>query len=147
MKARTARLDDRAEKVVAVLGDCFAVMAGFVIVQKFPTQVVNELDQLFGLPLVFALVAVNGVAAVEKQFPDRAAFAVNVRAARFRCWCWCSRLSLQQFIQQSLDLFLDGQDVSNGLLERARRLASPSVPHHAKKVTKYTSRKAWSKNN
>ena len=33
---------------------------------------------MFGLPFVFALVGVNGVAAVEEQFPKRAAFAVNV---------------------------------------------------------------------
>src|SRR5450759_4899964 len=70
--------DDRAEKVVAIFCDCIAVMAGFVVFQNFSTQVVNEFDELFGLPLVFALVGVNGVATVEEQFPERTALAVNV---------------------------------------------------------------------
>jgi len=65
--------DDRAEKVVAIFDDCITVMVGFVVFQKFPTQVVNEFNELFGLPLVFALVGVNGVAAVEEQFAERAA--------------------------------------------------------------------------
>ena len=35
------------------------------------------------LPLVFALVGVNGVAAVVEQFPERAAFSVNIPALNF----------------------------------------------------------------
>jgi hypothetical protein len=72
--------NDRTEEVVPVFGDRVTLLAGFVVFEEFAAQIVDELDELFSLPFVFSLVAVNGVAAVVEQFPEGAALPVYVAA-------------------------------------------------------------------
>lgn len=66
--------DNGAEKIVRVVRDLAARVRGLIFLQKLVAQVVHKLANLLLLPLVFALVVINGVFHSLEQLADRLRF-------------------------------------------------------------------------
>ncbi len=69
--------DDRAEKVVAVASHGPALVHRLVVFLEDLDEIVDELGDLLGLPLVFALVVIDRVLPSEQELAHRACLAVD----------------------------------------------------------------------
>ena len=70
--------DDRPEEVVAVVGHIGALVARLVALQELGRQVSHQLSDLLRLPLVLALVVVDGVLPASQQFADSPSLAIDL---------------------------------------------------------------------
>ena len=67
--------DDGAEEVVRIILHLLPLVTGLVVLEELPAQVVKQLLDLLGLPLVLPLVVIDGVLHSLQEFADGLGFA------------------------------------------------------------------------
>ena len=80
--AALLRNDDGAEVVAGILRDVLAGVVGLVEVEELRRQVSDQFGDLLGLPLVLALVVVDGVLVAFQNVADRPRHPVNLLHTR-----------------------------------------------------------------
>src|SRR5579862_5269720 len=62
---------------MSILSNGATLVTVFVAFEELPGQIVDQLGDLLGFPLVLALVVVDGIFAPAKQFANRARFPID----------------------------------------------------------------------